>query len=176
MEEITAVYARALLEVALEHDRLEEIHDQLDQFAATMAANHELQVFFFSPYFSTEEKQDGLARAVTGADPLLANFLNLLIEKHRMPLIFRIRHELDELWERENRMLAVSVTSAVDLDEGTVEQIGARIGERTGRRVALTSIVDPTIIGGVILRVGNSILDASIRNRLELLRKQVARG
>jgi F-type H+-transporting ATPase subunit delta len=176
MEEITAVYARALLEVALEHDRLEEIHDQLDQFAATMAANHELQVFFFSPYFSTEEKQDGLARAVTGADPLFANFLNLLIEKHRMPLIFRIRNEFDELWERQNRMLAVSVTSAVDLDQGTVEEIGARIGEQTGRRIALTSIVDPDIIGGVILRVGNSILDASIRNRFELLRKQVARG
>jgi F-type H+-transporting ATPase subunit delta len=93
-----------------------------------------------------------------------------------MPVIFRIRRELDVLWERENRMLAVSVTSAVELDAATVDGIGERIGERTGRRVALTRIIDPDIIGGIVLRVGNSILDASIRSRLEQLRKQVARG
>ena len=60
--------------------------------------------------------------------------------------------------------------------EATVSQIGDRIGERTGRSVTLTSIVDPDILGGIVLRVGNSILDASVRNRLEQLRKQVARG
>ena len=118
----------------------------------------------------------GLARMLSGADAHFENFLNLLIEKHRMPLAFRIRAAFDELWEAEHRQLAVSVTSAVDLDERTVEEIGARIGEQTGRSVTLTSVVDPSIIGGVVLRVGNSILDASIRNRLELLRKQVARG
>ena len=68
------------------------------------------------------------------------------------------------------------VTSPIVLDQLTVTQIGDRIGERTGRRVSVTSIVDPDIIGGIVLRVGNSILDASIRNRLEQLRKQVARG
>ena len=93
-----------------------------------------------------------------------------------MPVIFRIRRAFDVLWERENRMLAVSVTSAVELDAATVDGIGERIGERTGRRVALTRIIDPDIIGGIVLRVGNSILDASIASRLESLRKQVARG
>ena len=93
-----------------------------------------------------------------------------------MPLIFRIRRDFDQRWEEHNRMLAVSVTSAIALDEATVAHIGERIGERTGRRVELTSIVDPDILGGIVLRVGNSILDASIRNRLEQLRKQVARG
>jgi len=176
MEEIAAVYSRALLEVALEQDRLDEVHDQLDQFADAVDANHELQVFFFSPYFSSQEKQEALARVLSGANAHFQNFLNLLIEKHRMPLVFRIRAAFDELWEHEHHQLAVSVTSAVDLDETTVAEIGARIGEQTGRRVTLTSIVDPSIIGGVVLRVGNSILDASIRNRLELLRKQVARG
>jgi F-type H+-transporting ATPase subunit delta len=176
MEEIAAVYARALLEVGLEHGRLDVLHEQLDQLAEALEASHDLQVFFFSPYFSTQEKQQGLAQALTDADPLLTNFLNLVIEKHRMPAIFRIRVEFDELWEHENRMLAVSVTSAVELDAGTVEHIGERIGERTGRRIALTSVVDPDILGGLVLRVGNSILDASIRNRLEQLRKQVARG
>ena len=176
MEEIAAVYARALLEAALEQGRLDVVHEQIGQLADAIDASHDLQVFLFSPYFSAVEKREGIERAVQGADPLLSNFLGLLIEKHRMPVIFRIRRELDVLWERENRMLAVSVTSAVELDSATVDGIGETIGERTGRRVALTRIIDPDIIGGIVLRVGNSILDASIRSRLEQLRKQVARG
>ena len=176
MEEIAAVYAQALLEVGIEHGRLDVIHDQLGELADVLDSRRELQVFFFSPYFSTKEKQDGLGRMLTDADPLLTNFLDLLIEKHRMPLIFRIRRDLDQRWEEHNRMLAVSVTSAIALDEATVTHIGERIGERTGRRIAVTSIVDPDILGGIVLRVGNSILDASIRNRLEQLRKHVARG
>ncbi|MGH2851850.1 MAG: ATP synthase F1 subunit delta [Solirubrobacteraceae bacterium] len=176
MEEIAAVYARALLEVALEHGRLDELREQLGQLADAIDAHHDLQVFFFSPYFSPQEKQDGLARMIDGADPLLSNFLGVLIEKHRMPVIFRIRRELDRLWEEEHKMLAVSVTSAIELDSKTVAHIGERIGEQTGRQIELTSVVDPDILGGLVLRVGNAILDASVRNRLELLRKQVARG
>jgi ATP synthase F1 delta subunit len=176
MEEIAAVYAQALLEVGIANERLDVLHEQLAQLADALDADRNLQVFFFSPYFSTQEKQDGLTRMLSGADPLLTNFLNLLIEKHRMPLIFRIRREFDKRWENHNRMLAVSVTSAIALDEQTVSHIGEQIGERTGRRVSVTSVVDPDILGGLVLRVGNSILDASIRNRLEQLRKQVARG
>jgi F-type H+-transporting ATPase subunit delta len=176
MEQIAAVYARALLEVAREHGRLDEVREQLGQVADAIDANHDLQVFFFSPYFSSQEKQDGIARMISGADQLLSNFLGVLIEKHRMPVIFRIRRELDRLWEEEHRMLAVSVTSAIELDAKTVAHIGDRIGEQTGRQIELTSVVDPDILGGLVLRVGNAILDASLRNRLELLRKQVARG
>jgi ATP synthase F1 delta subunit len=176
MEEIAAVYSRSLFEVAREQDRLDSIREQLGQFADALDQSRDLAIFFFSPYFSTQEKKDGLARAVDGADEALTNFLELLIEKHRMPAIFRIRRQYDELWEEENRLLPVQVTSAVELDESTVKGIGERIGERTGRRVELTTRVEPDILGGIVLQVGNSILDASIRNRLEQLRKQVARG
>ena len=176
MEEIAAVYARSLFEVAKEQDKLDSIREQLGAFADALDETRELQVFFFSPYFSTAEKQDGLERAVTGADPAIINFLKLLIENHRMPVIFRIRRGYDELWEEENRLLPVRVTSAVELDRRTVRQIGDRIAEQTGRKVDLSSQVDPDIIGGIVVRVGNSILDASIRNRLESLRKQVARA
>jgi F-type H+-transporting ATPase subunit delta len=176
MEEIATVYARALFEAARDNDRLDEVREQLGEIADAIEGSHDLQVFFFSPYFSSEEKRDGLGRMLTDADPLVMNFMALLIEKHRMPVLFRIRRELDRLWEEENRLLGVTVTSAVELDSRTVEHIGTSIGERTGRRVTLTSVVDPDILGGMVLRVGNSIIDASIRNRLEQLRKQVARG
>jgi ATP synthase F1 delta subunit len=93
-----------------------------------------------------------------------------------MPVIFRIRTQFEKFWEEENKLLPVEVTSAVALDEQTVSGIGESIGKQLGRTIELSSSVDPEIIGGVVLRVGNFVLDASIRNRLEQLRKQVARA
>jgi F-type H+-transporting ATPase subunit delta len=176
MEEIATVYARSLFEVAKEASKLDEIREDLDSIADAVSEDHELQVFFFSPYFSTEEKKEGLRKFLQDADPILLNFLDLLIDNHRMPALFRIRTLLDGLWENENDLLPVSVTSAVELDEENVRHIGDRIGEQTGRKVELSSSIDPDLLGGIVVRVGNSIIDASIRNRLDQLRKQVARG
>ena len=176
MEEIATVYARSLFEVAKEQDKLDTVRDEIGEFADALNGSRELQMFLFSPYFSTQEKSDGLDRAVSGADETVTNFLELLVEKHRMPVIFRIRAELDQLWEEENKRLPVQVTSAVELSKETVKQIGDKIAEQTDRKVDLSSTVDPDILGGIIVRVGNSVLDASIRNRLENFRKQVARA
>ena len=176
MEEIAQVYARALFEVAIEHDSLDEIREQLDAFADAMNENRQLAAFFFSPYFSATEKKEGLERAVIDANPAFANFLQSLIERHRMPAIFRIRTEFVALWEEERRLLPVQITSAVELDSETVDNLGKRIGEQVDRKIELSSDVDPDILGGVVLRVGNVILDASIKNRLEQLRKQVAQA
>ncbi len=176
MEEIAQVYARSLFEVAQERDELDEVREQLGQFADALQDNRDLATFFFSPYFSTEEKKDGLHRAVDGARETVRNFLELLVENHRMPVIFRVRREFDRMWEEENRLLPVEITSAVRLDESIAARIGEEIGRQTGRRVQLKSTVDPDVLGGIVLRVGNSILDASIRTRLENLRKQVARA
>jgi len=176
VEEIAQVYARALFEVAQEKGDLDEVREQLGQFADALEESRELQTYFFSPYFSTEEKKDGLHKAVTGASEPVMNFLELLVEKHRMPAVFRIRREIDALWREENKLLPVQLTSAIALDDDTVQNLGRTIGERTGRKVDVTATVNPDILGGIVLRVGNSILDASIRNRLESLRKQVARS
>ena len=176
MEEIAAVYARSLFEVAQEQNKLDTVREQIGAFADALDDTRELQVFFFSPYFSTQEKQDGLGRAVTDADDTVVNFLKLLIENHRMPVIFRVRREYDRLWLKENKLLPVTVTSAVALDDATVKHIGDRIAEQTNLKVDLSSNVDPEILGGIVVRVGNSVLDASIRARLEKLRKQVARA
>ena len=176
MEEIAQVYARALFEVATEQDSLDEIHDQLGAFADAMNENRQLATFFFSPYFSVTEKKQGLARAVTDANPAFANFLQALIERHRMPVIFRIRTDFESLWDEARRLLPVQITSAITLDADTVKTLGDRIGEQVDRQVEISADVDPDILGGVVLRVGNVILDASIRNRLEQLRKQVAQA
>ena len=176
MEEIAEVYSRSLFQVAKERGALDRIHDELGQFADALGESNELRVFFFSPYFSSQEKKDGIGRLVEDADENFIRFLELLAERHRMPVIFRIRSEFDRMWRRENRLLPVSVTSAVELDSELVEGIGKRIEEQTGQRVDLSSRVDPDVLGGLVLQVGNMVLDASVRNRLERLRKQVAKA
>jgi F-type H+-transporting ATPase subunit delta len=176
MEEIARVYARSLFEVAEERGKLDVVREQLGAFADALDDSRELQTFLFSPYFSTEEKKEGLNKAVTDVEPIVGNFFALLLENHRMPVVFRVRREYDRLWEEANKLLPVQITSAVELDPSVAQRIGDEIGRQTGRTVELTSTVDPDVIGGIVVRVGNSILDASIRNRLENLRKQVAKA
>jgi F-type H+-transporting ATPase subunit delta len=176
MQDAAHAYASALFEVAKEKGKLDAIRDQLAQFADAVEGNRDLQVFFFSPYFSSAEKIDGVKRAIDGADPEFLNFLELLIEKGRMTEIFRIRREFEELWKQENRRIDVTVTSAVELDPAVVGKIGEEIERQTGQEVDLASRVDDEILGGVVLQVGNMVLDASIRSRLEKLRKSVAQA
>jgi len=125
---------------------------------------------------TSAEKKDGLNKALEGADPELVNFLELLIEKNRMTEIFRIRRQFEQLWKQENKRIDVTVTSAVELDPAVVEKIGEEIERQTGRKVELASRVDGEILGGIVLQVGNMVLDASIRSRLEKLRKSVAQA
>ena len=176
MEELAEVYARALFEAAKEDDVLDRVHDELGEFADALDSERNLQVFLFSPYFSSEEKKDGVTKIVTDADERLVNFLELLAERHRMPALFRIRRTFDAMWAEENKLLPVTVTSAVELDESLVNDIGKRIEEQTARRVELSSAVNPDVLGGLQVQVGNMVLDATVRNRLEQLRKQVAKA
>jgi ATP synthase F1 delta subunit len=176
MEEAARVYAEALFDVAKEKGKLDTIRDELGQFADALDSDRELQVFFFSPYFSSAEKADGLKRAISGTSPEFVNFLELLIDKQRMPEVFRVRRHFDQLWKEENKRIEVTVTSAVELDPAVVEKVGEEIERQVGRKVELASRVDEGILGGIVLQVGNMVLDASIRSRLEKLRKSVAQA
>ncbi|HVD39178.1 MAG TPA: F0F1 ATP synthase subunit delta, partial [Solirubrobacterales bacterium] len=108
MADAARVYAEALFDVGRDKGKLDALQQQLAQVADAVDGNRELQVFFFSPYLSSAEKQEGIARAITGAEPELINFLELLVDKHRMTEIFRIRREFEELWKRENRRIDVT--------------------------------------------------------------------
>jgi len=176
MEEIGQVYARALFEAAMDSGSLDEIQEQLSIWTDALGENKDLQTFFFSPRFSATEKKDAIRKIIDGGDERFLNFLELLAERHRLPATFRIRRSFDELWREEHKMLPVELTSAVELDEGLVGSIGDRIEERTGRRIELTTRIDPDIIGGNVLRVGNKVLDASVQGRLQRLRKQITRA
>jgi F-type H+-transporting ATPase subunit delta len=176
VEELARVYSEALFAAARQQGKIDLIREQLGAFADALEKHRELNTFFFSPSFSTREKQDAIRRVLVGADEGFLNFSNLLIENHRLPVIFRIRKQYEALWREENKLLPVEITSAVALDDEIARSIAERVEQQTGRRVELTRRVDDAILGGLIVRVSNMILDASIRNQLERLRRQVARA
>jgi F-type H+-transporting ATPase subunit delta len=174
VEEIARVYADSLFEVAREHDKLDAIREQLGEFTDELDGNRDMQVFFFSPYFSSAEKREGIRSAISGAEPELINFLELLAEKHRMPVLFRIRRRFEELWAEANKRLEVKLTSAIELEQRVIDHVRDAIERQTDRTIDLEAEVDEDILGGIVLRVGNMVLDASLRNKLERLRKEVA--
>jgi ATP synthase F1 delta subunit len=176
MPEVARVYAEALFDVAKEKGRLDEVGVQLGEFVDALDGDRDLQVFFFSPYFSSTEKVEGLKRAIDGADPELVNFLELLIEKNRMTEVFRVRRQFEQLWKQENKRIDVTVTSAVELDPAVVEKIGEEIERQTDQKVELASRVDGEILGGIVLQDGIMVLDARLRIRLDKLRKSVAQA
>ncbi len=100
----------------------------------------------------------------------------MLAERHRMPAIFRMRREFDALWRKDQNLLPVSITSAVELDEKTTKGIGKKIEDETGRTVELESSVDPDVLGGLVIQVGNFVMDTSVRSRLDRLRREVTRA
>src|SRR3954452_25446368 len=104
----------------MDKDVLDDIHEQIGQFADELDTNRDLQVFFFWPYFSSQEKKDGDFKMVEGGDENFVRFLELLAERHRMPALFRIRRAFDALYAEESNLPPVTVTSAVQLDEGLV--------------------------------------------------------
>jgi F-type H+-transporting ATPase subunit delta len=176
VEEIARVYSDALFEVARDSDELDEIHDQLDRFADALNESSDMRVFFFSPYFSSAEKREAIGSAISGASEEFVNFLELLAEKHRMPAIFRIRDRFDDLWADAKKRLEVTLTSAVELDKKVVAAVSKEVERQTDREIDVETNVDPDILGGLVLRVGNRVLDASLRGKLERLRKEVARA
>ena len=100
MEALARVYAESLFGVAKDKGDLDVVRDQLNELVDALESSKDLEVFFFSPYFSSQEKLDGLQRAVEGANPEFLNFLELLIEKHRMPAIYRIARFLEHYRKR----------------------------------------------------------------------------
>ena len=132
MQEVARVYAEALVDVAKEKGKLDAIRDQLAQLSDAVDGDRDLQVFFFSPYFSSAEKIDGAKRAIVGADPEFVNFLALLIEKQRITEIFRIR--MSSL--SSSRMSSSTMIALADTSSGSSRGIGAPESGRTSATTA----------------------------------------
>jgi len=166
-------YARALFEAAKEEGRLERVHEQLSDFVAVAEQVRELQSVLESPELDPRAKVALLDQVLGDADELVRNFVRLLAEKGRSGEINEIAREFEALVAQEQGILDVELTTAVELSQNDFDDLVARIGKASGRKVRASRAVDPDLVGGLVLQVGSRRLDASIRGRLDRLRQEL---
>jgi F-type H+-transporting ATPase subunit delta len=167
------VYAEALLEAASEKGRLAEVREELADFVAVVEESEELRALLHNPQIEAHVKRDALAAALDDADELVRNFLLLVAEKGRIAEIDEIQAELERLIAREERVLELELTTAVELSDAEATKVVRQIEEASGRRVVATRRVDPSIIGGLVVQAGSQRLDASVRGRLKKLGQEL---
>jgi F-type H+-transporting ATPase subunit delta len=172
-EQVARVYAGALLEAARETGSVEHVGKDFKAFADALDASQPLRAVLFDPQIEVSAKQRVVAALTEGVDPLVANALHLLLDKGRQAAIAGVCREYEELAAEEARVVAVEVTSAVRLTPEIEESIARRVEEATGKRPQLAKRIDEAIIGGLVLRIGDVIIDASVRARLQQLRERL---
>jgi F-type H+-transporting ATPase subunit delta len=170
------IYARALFDAAKEQSRLSQVHEELGDFVAATREVPELRALLENPEIDHRTKQAALGELLAGGEELVRNFLLLLIEKGRAAELEEITREFESLVAAEEKRLAVDLTTAYELSDDDAKQILAQIEKRSGRQVEGTRSVDPSLIGGFVLRAGSMLVDASVRGRLERLRQDLKRS
>jgi len=149
------------------------VHEELDDFAVAVAEVPELRSLLRNPQVDKRAKARVLEELLGDADELVRNFLRLTVEKGRVGEIEEIAREFDRLVAREERRLDVELTTAFELSDEDARRIVAQIEEASGRKVDATRTVDPALIGGLVLQAGSLRVDASVRGRLERLRREL---
>jgi F-type H+-transporting ATPase subunit delta len=167
------VYAEALFEAAGDQGRLAEVREQLGDFVDAVESSDELRSLLRNPQIEPHVKRDALAAALGEAEPLVRNFLLLLADKGRIAEVADVRAELERLIARQERVLELDLTTAVELSDDEAARVVKQIEEASGRRVEATRRVDPSIIGGIVIQAGSQRLDASVRGRLDQLGQEL---
>jgi F-type H+-transporting ATPase subunit delta len=171
---VARTYARALFGTAKDHGRIGEIREELNAFVEAIAEVPELHALIRNPELDPPAKAAALAAVLKDADELLRNFVRLVAQKGRAPMLDEIAREYDALVAAEERILNVELTTAYELSDSEADSIVEQIAQASGRRVEANRTVDPDLIGGVVLKVGSLEVDSSVRGRLERLRRELA--
>jgi len=168
------VYAHALFDAVLEEDRLQPVREQLGQIVAAEREVPELRELLRNPQVDPRARAASLEDMLSGGDELLRNFLLLLVDKGRTGQLEEIAREFERLVAEHEGVVNAELTTAVELSDEEARDLLARIEESTGRKVEATRKVDPDLIGGIVLQIGSHRLDASVRGRLDRLRRELA--
>ena len=167
------MYARALYEAAKEKNRLDAVREELGDFVEAQRQVPELRELLRNPQLDHRLKASALEELLGGEEELVRNFLLLLAEKNRAGEIEEIAREFERLVAEEEGILDVELTTAVELSDEEAREVIEQIEKASGRKVEATRNVDPDLIGGLVLQVGSLRLDASVRGRLNRLRRDL---
>ncbi len=173
-EQVARVYGQALFDAAREAGAVEPVRRELGDFVAGLAASAALRDVLADPQVDAAAKQRVLAEITRGGQPLVANALQLMLERGRFAAVPAVHAVYDGLAAAEEGVVEVEVVSAAELGSETEKKIAARVQEATGRRAQIARRVDPAILGGLVLRIGDVIVDGSVKARIRQLRRRLA--
>jgi F-type H+-transporting ATPase subunit delta len=168
-------YAKALVEIGVEREALDKYGRDLADLARLMETSGDFREVLENPVFPREEKKRvaGVILDKLGIDPMTRNFVNLLIDRKRIDQLVGIekafRSEVDEI----RGITRGEVSSATALDDGELNRITAALSKITGKTVILTPTVDPSLIGGLVAKVGDMVFDGTIRTQLNQLKESL---
>jgi F-type H+-transporting ATPase subunit delta len=168
---IARVYATALYQAAEEEGRLEQVRHDLGEFVQAMEGSADLRQLVAAEEISDVRKTQVLMELTEGGDELVRNFLRLLVDKSRESELAGAHRAFVQLVEQAQGLVHVEVVSAVPLTAAMQEALRTKIGSSLHKTVELTMTVDEEILGGLRLRIGDRVADASVRHRLEKLRE-----
>ena len=173
MSVVDRVYANALFEAAQEQGKLEPVGEQLAQLVEAERAVPELRELLRNPQLDPRARRAALEDVLGGTEELLRNFLLVLSDKGRAGQLEEIAAEFERLVAEAEGIVHAELTTAVELSDDEAQKLLEQIEQASGRKVEATRTVDPDLIGGIVLQVGSHRLDASVRGRLDRLRRQL---
>lgn len=168
-------YARALLELATEQRQVDRVKKDIEELAAMWAGSTELRELFANPQFTAQVRKTALTEVVTraGVAPVVRNTLLYLADRNRIQALPEIASAFAELAEAAAGTVRAEVTSAAPLAESYYLQLQKALETATGKRVAIEKKTDPSLIAGVVTRVGDKVYDGSVRTRLADLKESL---
>ena len=170
--DIGKLYAQALFELSLETDKVSEVYDDINQCRKIFDDNPELVHLLNSPVILREEKQEVIDK-VFGKEGTVRDFICLVTDKNRIAYFGKMTDAFNVHYNEHKNIAEMTVITSVALKPETKSRLLKKLEEKSGKTVKLKEEIDPSIIGGIILRMGNSQIDNSVKGRLEAVAKQL---
>ncbi len=171
-ERVAKRYARALFNAAVRTQAVDEVNEALQQLLDTLNKQPPLRTLLLNPLIPRERKQQMVQEAIgRQTHPLLASLLSVLVDKRRERLLPEVGREYVELRDEHLGILRVQATTAYPLDNNQEQALVRSLERRTSKTVVLQTQVDPSLIGGIVVRIGDTIIDGSVRGQLLRLRQ-----
>jgi F-type H+-transporting ATPase subunit delta len=168
-------YAKALFEIGVAEGNYERLGNELEDLASAYAGSADLRVVLENPVIKGAEKQAILQAILprVAPSPSVQRFARLLLERGRIGILRAAARAYRELSDQRTGQLRASVTSAAPLGAAELDRVRRALEGRTGRKVIIAASVDPALIGGLVARVGDLVLDGSVRTQLEEMRRRL---
>lgn len=174
MSEAIKVYSNAIFQLGMEENLLEDIHNELKIFADIFKSEPEFLKILSSPMISTQEKISMLQKVFqSNCCELVFNFMCLLAEKNRIDLFCEIQQDFATQYNQSKNLLEAEVITCIPLTEELRKQILAKLEKLTNKNVTITETIDTSILGGVVIKYDNTIIDGSVKNKFKELSKQL---